>query len=120
MQTSIGDGEHETYSVHWVRAGLPLRALTGHFGVETHTKNGWLSWTVPELLGQAAPPPLRPIWPGFAVNTLAFGSVVFLAWSAPGAIRRRMRGRRGSCVRCGYDLGGISGPCPECGPQGGA
>ena len=29
--------------------------------------------------------------------------------------RRRMRGKRGLCVKCGYDLRGSKERCPECG-----
>jgi hypothetical protein len=27
------------------------------------------------------------------------------------------RARRGRCLSCGYDLSGITGPCPECGKE---
>lgn len=33
-----------------------------------------------------------------------------------GPLRRRRRRRKGSCVKCGYDLtGNVTGECPECG-----
>lgn len=33
-----------------------------------------------------------------------------------GSVRRRLRLRRGLCIKCGYDLtGNVSGACPECG-----
>ena len=60
--------------------------------------------------------PLRPLWPGFAVNTAFYGGLVFLLWSAPGFMRRRSRRRRGRCLRCGYELAGVAA-CPECGHQ---
>ena len=60
--------------------------------------------------------PLAPHWPGFALDTLFYGTLVFLLWSAPGVVRRRVRKRRGRCPACGYDLRASSGgPCPECG-----
>lgn len=31
------------------------------------------------------------------------------------ALRARRRAARGHCRACGYDLGGVAGPCPECG-----
>jgi hypothetical protein len=60
--------------------------------------------------------PIAAIWPGFALDTAFYGTIVFLLWSAPGVIRRRARKRRGRCPACGYDLRGSAGsPCPECG-----
>jgi hypothetical protein len=62
--------------------------------------------------------PVAPVWPGFAVDTAFYGTIAFALWSAPAAIRRRVRKRRGRCPACGYDLRGITtGPCPECGFQ---
>ena len=75
--------------------------------------------------------PLRPIWPGFVIDTpfyaAIWGAIFFGFASAKRAIRRR----RGRCPRCGYDLRGgvmsdkrlaMSGEtatstagCPECG-----
>jgi hypothetical protein len=69
--------------------------------------------------------PLRPLWPGFALNTAVYGTIIFVLWSAlaalwsaPGLVRRRVRKRRGRCIGCGYNLrgrGSAGGPCPECG-----
>jgi hypothetical protein len=60
--------------------------------------------------------PLFPLWPGFALDTVFYGAIVFLFWAAPGAIRRRARKRRGHCPTCNYDLKATpAGPCPECG-----
>lgn len=61
--------------------------------------------------------PLRPLWPGFALNTCFYA---FLAWSlirAPRTLRRWRRRRAGRCIACGYDLKGLAedAPCPECG-----
>jgi hypothetical protein len=61
--------------------------------------------------------PLRPIWPGFAINTIFFAAILWLLFALPFTIRRRRRIKRGLCVRCGYSLRGNSGcgTCPECG-----
>jgi hypothetical protein len=61
--------------------------------------------------------PMEPVWPGFALDTAMYGSLVFLLWSGPRLVRRRVRKRRGRCVGCGYDLKGNvwGGVCPECG-----
>ena len=44
---------------------------------------------------------------------LPFASVP--AWHAARAVRRRWRLARGRCRKCGYDLRGTPGACPECG-----
>ena len=61
--------------------------------------------------------PLLPIWPGFAINTAVYALLLFIGWRAPGVIRRAVRRRRGRCVACGYDRGGLDAgaACPECG-----
>jgi hypothetical protein len=58
--------------------------------------------------------PLRPIWPGFAVNTLLYAALLWLFFRAPFDLRRHRRRKRGYCLKCGYDLrgdffGGVSG-----------
>jgi hypothetical protein len=62
--------------------------------------------------------PLRPLWPGFALNTLLYAAILFALIRGPFIARRTLRRRRGLCVSCGYDLRG-RGPdhaaCPECG-----
>jgi hypothetical protein len=62
--------------------------------------------------------PLRPIWPGFAINTVFYAGLLWLLFAAPSALRRRRRIRRGLCPACAYDLrggGSASQQCPECG-----
>lgn len=61
--------------------------------------------------------PLRPIWPGFAVNTVFYGTILWLLFLvAPRTLRRQIRRRRGRCLKCGYDLrGNLDAGCPECG-----
>jgi hypothetical protein len=65
--------------------------------------------------------PLRPLWPGFAINTIFYAAVLWIVFAAPGVIKRLRRRRRGQCIHCGYDLRGQSGSgngaqrCPECG-----
>lgn len=58
--------------------------------------------------------PLRPYWPGLAVNTVFYGAVLGLIISGPLALRRWHRTRRGLCPGCGYPAGG-SPLCTECG-----
>jgi len=62
--------------------------------------------------------PLRPIWPGFLLNTLLYAAICGLLFAAPLAARRGHRRRRGRCIRCGCDLRDRpddAAACPECG-----
>ncbi len=61
--------------------------------------------------------PLRPIWPGFAINTLFYAAILWLLTLGTFTARRMIRRKRGRCIKCGYDLRGTSGGevCPECG-----
>lgn len=63
------------------------------------------------------PLPLRPIWPGFAINTIFYAAFLWLLFAASGYVRRRfIRGRikRGLCPACAYPVGS-SEVCTECG-----
>ena len=60
--------------------------------------------------------PLRPIWPGFTLNTLTYGAALYLLFFGGVALRRQIRRKRGRCIKCGYDLrGDLGAGCPECG-----
>ncbi|MCH7719538.1 MAG: hypothetical protein IH988_00925 [Planctomycetes bacterium] len=60
--------------------------------------------------------PLRPIWPGFPINTVFYATILWLFILGRFALRRHLRRKRGLCVPCGYDLrGDFSAGCPECG-----
>ena len=54
--------------------------------------------------------PLRPIWPGFALNTVFDATLLWL----PFAVRRFLRVKRGLCPKCAYPMG-ESAVCTECG-----
>jgi len=58
--------------------------------------------------------PLRPLWPGFAVNTLFYAGVLWVLFCGPFALRRMIRRRRGQCPHCAYPIG-QSPVCTECG-----
>ncbi len=60
--------------------------------------------------------PLRPIWPGFVVNTVFYAAILWLVIRGHIAMQRHRRRKRGLCVTCGYDLrGNLTQGCPECG-----
>ena len=67
-------------------------------------------WLIPRVV------PVGPIWPGFAVNTVIYALPLWLLALCPVALRRRIRRKRGRCIKCGYDLrGDLAAGCPECG-----
>ena len=62
--------------------------------------------------------PVRPLWPGFAINTLFYAAILWLLFAGPFALRRWRRINRGLCPKCAYDLrnrASDSSVCPECG-----
>jgi hypothetical protein len=61
--------------------------------------------------------PFKPIWSGFFLNTIVFGSFWLLPLIVPRCLTRWNRRRRGHCIDCGYDLRAASERtvCPECG-----
>ncbi len=79
---------------HW---GLVLRDTT---------KGGWHE--LPAIL------PLRPIWPGFVLNTLLYAVMVGIA--VEGWRRLRRFGRLARCPACAYPASGLD-RSPECGGQ---
>lgn len=63
--------------------------------------------------------PLRPMWPGWALNTGLYAGLAWLWFVAPGVWLRAQRRRRGECEGCGYELAGLASDsvCPECGRE---
>ncbi len=61
--------------------------------------------------------PLRPLWPGFAINTALHVLILSLPIFGLPAIRRALRRRDGHCTKCDYPLTGLppGTACPECG-----
>jgi hypothetical protein len=58
--------------------------------------------------------PLRPIWPGFAINTVFYAALLRPVSLVPGMVRRTIRRTRGQCPACAYPIG-TSNVCTECG-----
>jgi hypothetical protein len=134
-------GDHQTLRVrgHRMRAGWPVLALEGQYwSDETNSavakperQYRWavhrsLNW--PDVGGDEwafaigeRMLPLRPIWPGFAINTVFYAAVLWMLFAlggTPFALRKWRRIRRGLCPKCGYDLRNRpsdSAACPECG-----
>ena len=58
--------------------------------------------------------PLRPIWSGFAVNTVLYAAILWLLIPGTFVLRRVIWLKRGLCSACGYPMG-EAGVCSECG-----
>ena len=58
--------------------------------------------------------PLRPLWLGFAVNTLFYAPTLWLLACGLLAMRRLVRVKRSLCPACGYPRA-ESAVCSECG-----
>jgi len=58
--------------------------------------------------------PLRPIWPGFAINTIFYAAILWVVFFVPGMVKRTLRRRRNLCPACAYPVG-MSPICTECG-----
>ena len=84
--------------------GWPVRVNTN----AAHEHDGLL------LFGK--PMPRHPLWPGFAINTLLYATVLWLLIPGPFVLRRYVRQRRGLCQGCGYPVG-ESAVCSECGRE---
>ncbi len=121
-------------TAQWVfQAGLPFRCLHR----ERHRVEAWTELYFPLSLdmfyedepwtnGLAMPTffhlrydyirrfPVRPMWPGFALNTLIYSGLVFTILLAPGVVRRSFRARSNRCIECGYMLLDAQ-RCTECG-----
>jgi hypothetical protein len=104
--------EHQAAQVVPAGSTWPLSDSTVQWAIELPAPAGPQGWM---LRGDLLP--LRPLWPGFAINTVFYAAIVWLLCAVPLALRRRNRIRKGLCAKCGYDLRGIASEpaCPECG-----
>ena len=77
-----------------------------------------ISWPLWSSNARVRSLPLRPIWPGFAINTVFYAVSLWLLTLGPFTARRMIRRKRGHCIKCGYDLRHAEHEvCPECGVE---
>ena len=126
--------ERRMFLAQEVCAGWPALALSGNYGARVNEKKtttqsadhesiqrgfilvtrgvGWLNVDP----GQAFP--IRPIWPGFVVNTIFYALVLWgilaVVTGVPQRYLRHRRIKRGLCPACAYPIG-TSEVCTECG-----
>ena len=110
--------------------GWPMRSLwleyTGHSSSGVLDVQGGLVTSALRMSPRSGKPltrsgqsfpvalPLRPLWPGFALNTLFYAVVLWLLAGGSFALRRFWRVQQGFCPKCGYPMG-ESSVCTECG-----
>jgi hypothetical protein len=115
-----------------LRAGLPFRSLFNErhkhnhgvwfhgagFSYEAKAWHDGIPLNIPVAAKQEMRHflPVRPIWPGFAINTIFHAAILWVLFFAPGKLRRTIRRRRGLCPACAYPIG-TSPVCTECGKQ---
>lgn len=137
MGSTLGmtmDGRPQRTIIH-IRVGWPMPAMAWYDYWSEGPKPGaswleeacWMGWNVGRKAPTVAPGskrwgvtprlPIRPSWPGFAVNVLVYGAAAYVLQSAVSGWRRRVRRRRGLCEACGYGVAGLA-KCPECGRSG--
>jgi hypothetical protein len=141
--TMLGNGKSKGFrdsrfeKVWRVAGGWPSRGLSGERFEQDVTldailaptcalNSGTHAWAVSVDYSKRFRPgayrilPLRPLWPGFAINTIFYAAVLWVIFAIPGTVKRLRRRAKGCCIHCGYDLRGQSGSsgeqrCPECG-----
>ncbi len=108
-----------------VISGWPCWSMSGERWQETldgkdpdpDTDRVWYEWSI-RLRAEEEDPPrmiaLRPVFLGFAINTIFYAGILWLLFAAPGFVRRRYRIKRGLCPSCAYPVG-ESDLCTECG-----
>lgn len=82
------------------------------YGISIPQSLQWFRWSTKREI------PLRPIWPGFVINTVCYTVFLLLLTLGPLSFRNIIRRKRGLCIKCAYDLRGTEhNVCPECGCQ---
>ncbi len=114
----------ETLSPNWPMTFPPGRPrFIGRS--DGHPAQSWWVWGIPvelsTLYGAVGTRmrnhlPIRPSWPGFAINTLLFATLLWLFSTGLLALRRLIRQSRGLCPKCAYPMG-ESVVCTECGNE---
>ncbi len=116
---SFGTALSETHTCYMmvIRNGWPALALQRVLRTDWFGEGHWYDseWAVLEVtFPRSSDLPLQPAWPGFAINMVFYGAILWLLFAALIAIRRRRRAKRGLCPACAYPVG-TSAVCTECG-----
>ncbi len=118
MFFSAATAQGHMSAIHIV-SGWPARSLSGEFW-DSYAQGKPPQWSERRAvivdLNRSFAVPLRPLWPGFTVNSLFYAGILWLLLPGPFTLRRLIRSRRGLCPACAYDLCHAEHEaCPECG-----
>jgi hypothetical protein len=110
------------YTLDEICAGWPLLSLRCVQGADQSSCAGWVirgRLDIPVEIG-GRPwiyVPLRPMWSGFAINTMLYAMVFWVLFAVRFALRRHRRMNCGLCAKCAYPVGTWGGNpvCTECG-----
>ncbi len=94
-------------------AGLPMLAVRKRWTNDPNRPPVDGVWHERLSIGNASVP-IRPIWPGFAVDVVFWTAVPWASIVVFRVVRARRRVRRGLCAHCRYEVGAFE-RCPECG-----
>lgn len=119
MSHSIDMGSGNRFAINNVwrwRVGMPLRSMEGsRWRGEDLIERGQDRMVLHDpIFATAWRLPMRPLWPGFVVNSLFYAVILWLLLGGLAAERTRLRCRRGLCAKCAYPIG-VSPVCTECG-----
>ncbi len=116
-QISVVEGQN-TYFLSEFRFGFPAKSLSCYQLSSGRPRTSWSpSWSFAmEFAGSSYPLPTRPLWLGFAANTVFYATFLWLLCSGLLVVLRRGRSKRALCPRCKYPCGD-SPVCTECGAQ---
>ena len=122
IDQAVSEGRPRDYGLSLFLYGVPFRTLECEIQmlisepyVRTDTIMAGIAVPSSIALNRFGIIPLRPIWPGFAVNTVFYAAILWLIIPGPFVLRRFIRRRRGRCPDCGYPMVGKSPVCTECG-----
>jgi hypothetical protein len=118
------DAREASYSVYWeFGTGWPLLSLrcwsVDRWG-DPHgvvMSGGVLQLPTDWRNAHRSPRTIVPciaILPGFAINTILYGTVCWLVFAVPFTLRLHLRIRRNLCPHCAYPIG-TNDVCTECG-----
>jgi len=109
-----------------IEAGWPLRSFSGDLHLRAYFAGSQYGRSILDgalgfdrvVAGSTVTRavPLRPVWPGFVVNTVLYAATATVVLRVIRLAYGRLRTTLGKCPSCGYPVG-VSEVCTECGGE---